>query len=192
MARRSNRPSRANPNVALAIVGVGLIMISVAAVLAIPGAQASVRENQVGVTPVSVNFPAPDVVLTDLQGNPVSFADYRGKVVLYNAWATWCPPCKAEMPVLQTYYEKHKDQGFVVIAIEDGQPLAEVTAFVNAYKLTFPVWPDLEWRATKAWGIQALPTSYVIDRQGIARLTWSGEATLSMLEKYVTPLILGE
>lgn len=192
MKSRRSRPRKSSPNIALAVVGVGLIIISVAAVFAIPQAQAAVRENQIGVTPVQVNIVAPDVQLTDLQGNPVAFADYRGKVILYNAWATWCPPCKAEMPVLQAYYDKYKDQGFVVIAIEDGQPLDEVAAFVRLYGLTFPVWPDLEWRASKAWGIQALPTSYVIDRDGIARLTWSGEATLSMLEKYVTPLIVGQ
>ncbi|MEJ5223363.1 MAG: TlpA disulfide reductase family protein [Anaerolineales bacterium] len=191
MSRRA-RPQKPNPNIALAVVGAGLILISIAAAFAIPQAQAAVRENEIGVTPVEVNFAAPDVQLTDLQGNPVALSDYRGNVILYNAWATWCPPCKAEMPVLQAYYEKYKNQGFVVIAIEDGQPLEEVAAFAQTYKLTFLVWPDLEWRATKAWDIQALPTSYVIDRHGTARLTWSGEATLTMLEKYVTPLILGQ
>lgn len=192
MPPRRSRPRKPNPNIALAVVGVGLILISIAAVFAIPQAQAAVRENQIGTTPVEVSFAAPDVQLTDLQGNLVALSDYRGKVILYNAWATWCPPCKAEMPVLQAYYDKYKDQGFVVIAIEDGQPLDEVAAFVRSYGLTFPIWPDLEWRATKTWGIQALPTSYVIDRQGTARLTWSGEATAKMLEQYVTPLIVGE
>ncbi len=192
MSAHRSRPRKLNPNIALAVLGAGLILISVAAAFAIPQAQATVRENQIGVTPVQVNFSAPDVQLTDLQGNPVALSDYRGKVILYNAWATWCPPCKAEMPVLQAYYEKYKDQGFVVIAIEDGQPVAEVAAFVTQYGLTFPVWPDPEWRASKTWGIQALPTSYIIDREGNARLTWSGEATERMLEQFVTPLIVGD
>lgn len=192
MPLRRSRFSPVNPNIILAMIGFALILVSITAALALPQAQAAVRENEIGVIPVPVNFAAPDVQLTDLQGNPVAFSDYLGQVILYNAWATWCPPCKAEMPVLQAYYEKYKNQGFVIIAIEDGQPLDEVAAFVQSHGLTFPVWPDLEWRATKTWGIQALPTSYVIDRQGMARLMWGGEATAKMLEQYVTPLIVGE
>jgi thiol-disulfide isomerase/thioredoxin len=62
---------------------------------------------------------------------PGFFDDYAGQVILYNAWATWCPPCKAEMPTLQAYYEKHRDQGFVIIAIEDGlQAMSDVEKFV--------------------------------------------------------------
>ena len=189
--KNRTRPRQPNKNLPLFIVGAGLILISIGAAFAIPRASAAVAENQIGVTPVEVNFAAPDVQITDLQGNPVALSDYRGQVVLYNAWATWCPPCKAEMPVLQAYYEKYKDQGFMVIAIEDGQPIDEVTAFARQYGLTFQVWPDLEWKATTAWGIEALPTSYVIDRDGIARLTWTGEVTARVLEQYVTPLITG-
>lgn len=185
------RPRKSSANLSLFIIGAGLIMLSIGAVFAIPKASAAVAENQIGVTPVEVNFAAPDVQITDLQGNPVALSDYRGQVVLYNAWATWCPPCKAEMPVLQAYYEKYKDQGFMVIAIEDGQPVDEVAAFARQYGLTFQVWPDLEWKATITWGIEALPTSYVIDRNGVARLTWTGEVSARVLEQYVTPIITG-
>lgn len=177
--------------VILVIVGAGLMLIAIAAFLSLPQATAAVSGQNLGMIPAPVNFTAPDVSITDLDGNPVSFADYRGKVILYNAWATWCPPCKEEMPVLQAYYNDHKDQGFVIIAVEDGQPVEEVRNFVNEYHLSFPVWPDLKWVATTAFKIENLPTSYIIDRDGVARLTWTGAVTRDMLEKYVTPIIEG-
>jgi cytochrome c biogenesis protein CcmG, thiol:disulfide interchange protein DsbE len=181
--------SRARGLVTLAL-GLGLILIAVAGFLAIPKAAEQVRASEGLVVPVAVNYPAREVSLTDLDGNPVSFADYSGQVILYNAWATWCPPCKAEMPILQAYYEKHRDKGFVIIAIEDGlQGNVDVADFVADYRLTFPVWPDPGFKASKAYGVSGLPTSFIIDRQGMVRLTWSGEISMAALERYVTPLL---
>ena len=121
------------------MIGIGLILVSVAVFLAIPKAQAEVLTNNTSAQPMAVNYPAPDVRLTDLQNNPVALADFRGKIVLYNAWATWCPPCKAEMPTLEAYFQQHQQDGFVVVAIEDGEPAAEVAEFARSKGLTFPV-----------------------------------------------------
>jgi peroxiredoxin len=176
-------------NLILLATGCGLVLIAVAAFLAIPRARAIVESAAGAAVPLSVDFPAPDVHLTDLQGHPVAFSDYKGQVILYNAWATWCPPCKNEMPVLEAYYRDHRQAGFVVIAVEDGQPLSDVAAYVKDYGLTFPVWPDPQWSATNAFSVNHLPTSYVIDRGGSVRLTWVGAITRDMLEQYVTPLI---
>lgn len=186
---RDKAKSANTQGILMLVVGLGLILIAVAAFFAMPKAAEAVRESDGLVVPVSVNFEAPDVALTDLQGNPVALSDYAGKVILYNSWATWCPPCKAEMPTLQAYYDKYKDQGLVIIAIEDGQPLPEVADFVQQFGLTFPVWPDPEYKASKTYNVSGLPTSFVIDRDGIVRLTWSGEISMSALEKYVTPLL---
>lgn len=190
-SRKQLKQNAKQQNIIMLIIGAGLMLIAIAAFLALPQASEAVSQQDLGLVPATVNFTAPDVSITDLDGNPVSLADYEGQVILYNAWATWCPPCKEEMPVLQAYYEAHKDQGFVIIAIEDGQPVEEVRAFVQSYGLTFPVWPDIEWKATNAFKIDGLPTSYVIDRNGIARLTWTGAVTRATLEKYVTPIIEG-
>jgi thiol-disulfide isomerase/thioredoxin len=81
--------------------------------------------------PAKVNFPAPELTLMDLQGRARSLADYRGQVVLINLWATWCPPCKEEMPTLQAFYEQHKERGFVIVAINDGESREDVLRFVN-------------------------------------------------------------
>lgn len=175
--------------IALVVVGLVLIAAALGAFLMIPQAQAEVRQTDKSAQPVSVNFAAPQVQLTDLQGKPVALSDYLGQVVLYNAWATWCPPCKEEMPTLEAYYQAHQQQGFVVVAIEDGEPANEVAAFARDHALSFPVWPDPKWVATNAFKTQALPTSFVIDRTGKVVLTWTGAISRNTLEKFVTPLI---
>jgi peroxiredoxin len=179
-----------------------LILASIGGALILLGALAWVLMSRVSATsskskpgkdswafPVEVNFPAPELSLTDLQDNPVSLADFKGRVVLVNNWATWCPPCKAEMPTLQAYYEDHKDQGFEIVAIEAGEPVAEVAEFSKQYGLNFKVWPDSKQKALTAFRSFSLPNSYVIDEDGQVRLAWFGPINRKMLEEYVTPLL---
>jgi len=143
------------------------------------------------VVPVEVDYESPKITLSDVDGEEHSLADYQGQIVLVNLWATWCPPCKAEMPTLKTYYEAYKDYGFVTIAINDGDPTDSVVGFVDEYKLTFPVWLDSTYEATeRAFKTLSLPSSFVIDREGQVRLRWLGEIDRAALEKYVTPLIM--
>lgn len=177
----------------LVIAGVGLILLGVAAFALLPKAAASLeaQTENISFIPLAVEYAAPDLSLTDVAGTPASLTDYRGQVVLVNLWATWCPPCKAEMPTLQAYYERHRADGFSVVAINDGDPAADVAQFVKEYGLTFPVWLDPSYVATEqAFKNLSLPSSYVIDRAGVIRLQWVGEITDAMLEKYVTPLIM--
>ncbi len=141
------------------------------------------------VLPGAARVPAPDLRLTSLTGEPAALTDYLGRVVLVNNWATWCPPCRAEMPELLAYYQAHAEQGFVLIAINAGESEAEVRAFADAFGLTFPVWLDPEMRALTAFQNPNLPNSYVIDRDGIVRLAWTGPVTRATLEQYVTPLL---
>lgn len=187
--RALNRKRSQQNNALLLVIGGGLILLALAAFLSLPRAGQQTAREEYSAIPVAVDFPAPDVALTDLTGKAVALSDFRGKVILYNAWATWCPPCKQEMPTLQAYYEAHKEQGFVIVAIADGQSLEEVRAFAQDYRLTFPVWPDPEFLASKTFRINSLPTSFVIDRAGNVRLTWTGAISRAMLEKYVTPLL---
>jgi thiol-disulfide isomerase/thioredoxin len=191
MERRSRSHKRSRSPLPLFIVGLGLVLLSLTALfsLAKSAATNSGPAQDISAVPVPVDYPAPEVALTDLDGRPVALSDYRGQVVLYNAWATWCPPCKAEMPILQAYYEAHSVQGFVVVAIEDGEPVQEVADYVRKIGLTFPVWPDPSWKATTAFRTNSLPASFVIDRGGTVRLLWLGAISRAMLDKYVTPLI---
>jgi peroxiredoxin len=93
------------------------------------------------------------------------------------------------MPTLKEYFEDHQEKGFVVIAIEAGEPVSEVAQFADEYGLTFPVWADPDQKALSAFRNNALPNSYVIDRRGQVRLAWTGAINREMLEKYVTPLL---
>jgi len=141
--------------------------------------------------PATVNYAAPELTLTDLQGETHSLADYRGQVVLVNLWATWCPPCKEEMPSLQAFYDKYNDKGFTILAINDGESEAEIEQFVQDYQLTFPIWLDLTNISTEqAFKTISLPSSYIIDRNGTVRLMWVGGISRSMLNKYVKPIIM--
>ena len=173
----------------LLVIGLILILGAVAAFLAIPQAQAEVQQVGRLTQPIAVNYPAPEVRITDLNNTPVALSDYKGQVVLYNAWATWCPPCKDEMPTLNAYFQDHQKDGFVVIAIEDGEPVAEVADYAKAQGLVFPVWPDLKWVATTSFKTEVLPSSFVIDRTGQVVLSWTGPISREALEKYVTPII---
>ena len=140
--------------------------------------------------PVQVKYSAPELELTDTAGNPTALADYRGQVVLVNLWATWCPPCKEEMPALESFYRKYKQDGFVIVAVNDGDPTSDVLQFVDEYGLTFPVWLDPKYIATEqAFKTMNLPSSFVVDRSGTIVLSWVGGTNGRTLEKYVTPII---
>jgi cytochrome c biogenesis protein CcmG/thiol:disulfide interchange protein DsbE len=170
------------------LLGLGAILIATSAYFILRG---SSPPSDFSTVPVKVKFPAPELTLTDTQGISRSLADYRGQVVLVNLWATWCPPCKEEMPALQSFYNKYRDQGFVVIAVNDGDPAADVLQFVKDYQLTFSVWLDPAYIATEqAFKTLNLPSSFVIDRAGSVQLQWVGGVTLKTLEKHIAPLIL--
>jgi len=173
------------------ILGVGLVLIGLASLLLLQGAKTGQASQSIpnSVIPVAVNYPAPELSLQNVDGKSESLIDYRDQVVLVNNWATWCPPCKAEIPTLQAYYETHTMDGFVIIGIDAGEPQSEVLKFVQEHNMTYPVWFDLENAAMNAFKSQSLPSSFVIDRKGIVRLAWVGEISGEVLEKYVTPLI---
>ncbi len=141
------------------------------------------------VVPMAVNYEAPPLALQNINGSAESLEAFRGKVVLLNNWATWCPPCKAEMPSLQQYYQTHKDEGFVLVAVNAGDPKPAVDEFVKNFGLTFHIWLDPNGEALQAFRNGSLPNSYVIDRAGIVRYAWTGEISLAMLEKFITPVL---
>ncbi len=106
-----------------------------------------------------------DFTLSDLQGNPWHLRDLKGKVVLVNFWATWCPPCRKEMPDLQALYDKYKDEGFVVISISD-EEVAKVQPFIAERKITYPVLLDPGRKVNDLFQVEGIPKSFVYDREG--------------------------
>ena len=115
--------------------------------------------------------------------------DYRKQILLINNWAIWCPPCKEEMPTLMKYFNEHSKKGFMLIGIEAGDSKEQVADFVNNFGITFPILLDPNNKSMIAFHNDNLPSSYVVDRNGIVVLAWTGPISHTMLEKYVTPLL---
>jgi len=170
-----------------AVVGASLILVGLAFGLVL--LNQPVPEKSAGVIPAQVDFSAPELSLSRLDGGVESLDDYIGQVVLVNNWATWCPPCKAEMPDLQAYYSAHSDEGFTIVAISAADAESDVRSFAREYQLSFPIWLDPQNKALDVFRNQSLPNSYVIDREGVVRLAWTGGITRETLEKHVTPLL---
>jgi len=173
------------------IIGVFLVLIGIALFVVLQGTdgEAASPVADLSVVPVAVKYPAPELALENVNGGTESLADFSGQVLLLNNWATWCPPCKAEMPTLKKFHDAHSAKGFTIIAVEAGDGKDEVLQFANSLGLTFPIWLDPEGAALNAFKNGSLPNSYVIDRSGTVRYAWTGEISLAMLEKFVTPLI---
>ena len=113
-------------------------------------------------------FKVPNFTFPNINGKEVSLADQRGKVVLVNVWATWCPPCRREMPSMQRLYEKFKGKNFEILAVSiDSEGRAAVEPFMRKMNLTFPALLDPGETIRPLYGITGVPESFIIDQQGI-------------------------
>ena len=109
---------------------------------------------------------APDFELVTLKGKKVKLSDFKGKVVLLNFWATWCPPCREEMPIFKRVYRKYKEKGFEILAVSTDTDPRVVKRFVKEFGIEFPVLIDKEGKVMRLYQVQGLPTSFLIDREG--------------------------
>jgi len=121
--------------------------------------------------PVEVGKPAPAYSATTLAGDSVSLASLRGRVVLLNIWATWCHPCREEIPVLQALHERHAAEGLEVVgvSIDVASEREAVGEFVREFAMTYPVWLDPEGRVSNAFPAVGVPATFLIDPQGTVR-----------------------
>ena len=149
--------------------------------------------------PVEVGSVAPDHAAVDLEGNAVRLSNYDGEVVLLNIWATWCPPCREEMPSMQRLYETAGPKGLRMIAVIIDRPLGgldasgnrggDVRAFVEETGLTFDIWLDPGGEVQRSYRATAVPESFLIDRRGnivkkvIGPTTWDSEANVALIER---------
>ena len=136
-----------------------------------------------------IGQPAPDFVLQDLAGSSGRLSNLRGQVVLVNLWATWCPPCRAEMPELAALYLAHKDEGFVILGVDDQERNETVSEFLQRNPLPYPVLLDPDSRVSRAYGVDFLPMSVLIDRRGVLRAMFPGQSSRAKLEAVVKPLL---
>ena len=136
-----------------------------------------------------VGQPAPDLRLPLAGGGEVSLAQHRGSVVLVNYWATWCTPCRAEMPVFERAYQTHGSRGLVVLGVDVQERDADVLAFLREVGATFPSAIDPTGETTRTWRAVGLPTTFLIDRQGVIRDVRIGPYTDQMLEERLVRLL---
>ncbi|MDY7028917.1 MAG: TlpA disulfide reductase family protein [Spirochaetota bacterium] len=175
----------------LALLFMGILPITAQENVELPPIKQQLYNLGFGVFPEPVE--APDFTVPLLNGPEASLSDYRGKVVVLNLWATWCPPCRAEMPSMQKLYEMLKPQGLEILAVAAPNPpretLDKIADFVQAGGFSFPVLIDHEFDVNGIYSTGSIPTSYVIDSEGelVARLTgaidWMDEGIVSVFRE---------
>ncbi len=139
--------------------------------------------------PVKVGNPAPDFALPSLDGKTVRLSDLRGQVVLINFWATWCPPCRMEMPAIQDAYEANHQKGFTVLAVSVAEPASSVRSFVQEFGLTFTPLLDSKGEVSSRYRAMGLPTSVFVDREGVVRAIHVGAMTPAQINDYLAEIL---
>lgn len=132
--------------------------------------------------------PVPDMAVTSLQGETIRFRAFEGQIIFLNFWATWCEPCREEMPELQALRDNHGANGVYVIGVTDpayGQTEADVRAFVEQYQITFAVALSSDADFYSRFGVAALPLTFIIDRAGIVRYRHIGALTAEDIRVYL-------
>lgn len=138
---------------------------------------------------VAVEADAPDLKLTSLAGEQVSLEGLRGSTVLLNTWATWCPPCRDELPALEAVARRYADRGLVVVGVNIGESPSAVRSFVDRSGLTFPVWLDPGEASLRAFATISLPSTFLIDPSGLVRARWFGATCERDLEAAILPIL---
>ncbi len=145
-----------------------LSVVILSLVLLVGGCDSSVSQPPSVARGGLIGQQAPELTLTDMQGQPVSLAQFRGQVVILNFWATWCPPCREEMPSMERLYQDNRDKGLVMLAVNvEANGQQAVSQFLQRHPYSFPVLLDNEATAQKAYGVFRFPESFIIDRNGV-------------------------
>jgi peroxiredoxin len=133
--------------------------------------------------------PAVSYAIPRVGGGTDSVAAHRGSVVLMNFWATWCPPCKEEMPALEQLYRKERARGLVVLGIDQGESVATAGKFASEHGVTFPILVDADQQYASSYVSIGLPTTVIVGRDGHVVKGLDGAQTLAQFEALITPLL---
>jgi thiol-disulfide isomerase/thioredoxin len=172
---------------AIALITLGICMLAIALVLWVIGSTGSAQGVSKGRPRVGAAME--DFSLNDLQGIEVRLSDYQGQPVLINFWATWCPPCREEMPLFSEFYLANQDSGFVILAVDVGEEWDLVADFAYEQNLPFPVLLDPDQQFAGALRINAYPTSVLVGRDGKIKSVHVGMYTEKQLERDVLPYL---
>ena len=135
--------------------------------------------------------PAPALALLDIKGKALDLSELRGQVVVVNFWASWCPPCRAEMPSLERLAGKMISEGLRIVGVNIGESRADVEAFLKDVPVGFPVLLDNEGRTLKAWNVVAFPSTFLVDREGMLRfgvyggIEWDDPEVVALIQGLV-------
>lgn len=158
-------------------------LLAVLLALALPAAAQELKP--------SPPVPAPPLELADMQGKKHRLADYRGKVVLVNFWATWCVPCREEMPSIERLRASLEGRPFAVLAVNLAEPEPQIRKFLDAVPVRFAVLLDRDAKATRVWQAKLLPATYIVGPDGVIRYRHVGELDWSKPEvrRFITGLM---
>lgn len=158
------------------------------------GMSAAVSDDKMQtLSPLAKPFSAPDFNLKGEDGKTYRLFDYRGKVVVLNFWATWCPPCREEMPSMERAHQKVKSEKIVILAVNVGETEGKVFEFTGRYPVTFPLPLDIDGTVIQKYPVIGLPTTFVIDPHGIVThraiggREWDSDILLNQLRKMLKP-----
>jgi cytochrome c biogenesis protein CcmG/thiol:disulfide interchange protein DsbE len=160
-------------------VGLGVFL------LLLFGACSGAADQDRGPTGVQVGDRAAGFTLSTLAGDDISLGDYQGSVVLINFWATWCEPCRQEMPDFQDAYKAASGDGLVVLGVNYQQKAVDVVPFVEELGLTFPVLLDPAVEVGRLYRVRGLPMTVIVDREGIVRVRHVGYLPAELLRQYL-------
>lgn len=163
-----------------------LVFIAVAAIVGLLGFGLLSK----GGSQIAVGDPVPDRELPTLEGHGHgAIADYRGRWVLVNLWASWCGPCRQEAPVLEDFWRRHRSEGVTVLGINVQDNSEDAVAFAREYKLTYPELRSVGDDRSKAFGSSGVPENFLVNPRGRLALIWRGPVDQRFLQRQVVPAI---
>jgi thiol-disulfide isomerase/thioredoxin len=140
-----------------------------------------------GTFKIQLSAPAPEFLLESVSGNKIKLGDLTGKIVLVNFWATWCVPCREEMPVFQTYFDKYPEK-IIILAINAQDSQESMLAYKNELDLTFPMLIDPDNAVHRSYLVRGFPTSFIIDQEGVLKVQHVGAMTEDQLISYLNKI----
>lgn len=143
------------------------------------------------ITPVTTDVFAPEFNTLNLNGNKTNLSDYAGNVVLLNFWATWCSPCRREMPDMEKLWQRYQDSGFVVVGMsnDEGDKRKRIATFIKKVKLSFPILLDPDSKISDLYDVSGIPVSFLINREGkiVAKIVgtreWASPEAFALIEQ---------